>query len=143
MTRCPKPSVAPRWRLCWSAFLSNTGPTWTGRSMPDDDLLAADETMFRTNAWCSEAASSKRGAGFDQWGMKNTAQGGPTVLRYRSDLDTGLMRRYAADGTPSDPGLAGVRGVGPVAVPWYLLIIGSPEEIPWRFQYRLQLDAYV
>ena len=161
--------------------------------------------MFRTNAWCGEAASSKRGAGFDQWGMKKveratggqslsskaidptkwqdpgvgwgivlpdrdvppkdkaraadapecirtllaergkkyTAQGGATVLRYRSDLDTGLMRRYAADGTPSDPGLAGVRGVGPVAVPWYLLIIGSPEEIPWRFQYRLQLDAYV
>ena len=53
------------------------------------------------------------------------------------------MRRYAADGAPSDPGLGGLRGVGPNAVPWYLLIVGSPAEIPWRFQYRLQLDAFV
>jgi hypothetical protein len=170
-----------------------------------DDLFTADDTTFRTNAWCGEAASSGRGPGFDQWGLKKVrratgaqtmsakdvddtdwkddrvgwgivlperdlpaadkakaadapecirtllaerskvfaALGGAPVFRYRSDLDLGLMRRYAADGTPSDPGLGGARGIGPVAVPRYLLIVGSPEEIPWRFQYRLQLDAYV
>src|SRR5213082_3137050 len=45
-----------------------------GRSVPNDDYLAADETIFRTNAWCGKAASSERGAGFDQWGMKKVVR---------------------------------------------------------------------
>jgi hypothetical protein len=170
-----------------------------------DDFSVADDDTFRTNAWCGEAASSRRGPDFDQWGSRKVkkatggqslsakdvddtdwkddrvgwgivlperdlpgadkaraadapecirtllaerskifaALGGAPVFRYRSDLELGFMRRYAADGRASDPGLGGARGIGPVAVPRYLLIVGSPEEIPWRFQYRLQLDAYV
>jgi hypothetical protein len=71
------------------------------------------------------------------------AQGGAPVFRYREDLDDDLLRRYALDGTASDPSLTGLRGVGPAAIPWYLLIVGSPAEIPWSVQYRWQLDAFV
>jgi hypothetical protein len=65
------------------------------------------------------------------------------VFRYVSTLPPGVLRRYAADGTASDPGVGGARGMGPNALPMFLLIIGSPTEIPWSVQYRLQLDAAV
>jgi hypothetical protein len=70
-------------------------------------------------------------------------RGDAPVFRYVSDLPPGLLRRYAADGTASDPSLAGARGALPNAIPRFLLIIGSPKEIPWAFQYRLQLEASV
>jgi len=72
-----------------------------------------------------------------------TDRGNAPVFRYVSTLPLGMLRRYAADGTVSEPGLAGLRGNGPNAVPRFLLIIGSPAEIPWSVQCRLQLDACV
>ncbi|TFY85147.1 hypothetical protein DYL59_26520 [Pseudomonas kairouanensis] len=71
-------------------------------------------------------------------------RGNAPVFRYRSELaNTGQLRRYFADKSPADPHLAGDRGIGDYKVPRYLLIIGSPKEIPWSFQYRLQTDAFV
>lgn len=70
-------------------------------------------------------------------------RGNAPVFRYVSTLPPGVLRRYAADGTQSDPGVGGARGTGPNAVPKFLLIIGSPLQIPWSVQYRLQLDACV
>jgi hypothetical protein len=70
-------------------------------------------------------------------------RGGAPIFRYRPDLKEGRLRRYAANGTPSDPSLRGARGGAENAVPYYLLIVGSPAEIPWRAQYRLQPDAFV
>jgi hypothetical protein len=70
-------------------------------------------------------------------------RGSAPVFRYRSDLDDGRIRRYAADGQPLDIQLRGARGIGPTSVPYYLLIVGSPSQIPWKMQYRLQLDAFV
>lgn len=66
------------------------------------------------------------------------------VFRYREDIgrDGRLLRHY-----PNRPATAlhatGTRGVADLAVPRYLLIVGSPKDIPWRFQYRLQVDAFV
>ena len=71
------------------------------------------------------------------------ARGDAPVLRYRPDLDEGKLRRYAADGTARDLNPRGKRGVADDAVPWYLLIVGSPLEIPWNLQYRLNTDAFV
>jgi hypothetical protein len=68
---------------------------------------------------------------------------GSPVLRYRSDIEDGRLRRYTADGKAADLRIAGDRGTGPNEVPRYLLIVASPREIPWRAQCRMQLDAYV
>ncbi|MGH7305916.1 MAG: hypothetical protein ACRELZ_21735, partial [Candidatus Rokuibacteriota bacterium] len=68
---------------------------------------------------------------------------GAPVFRYRADLKEGRLRRYAPDGSYSDPSLRGERGIAVNAIPRYLLIVGSPVEIPWHTQYRLQADAYV
>lgn len=64
------------------------------------------------------------------------------VLRWREGLD-GRLRRYRTDGGQSDLNFRGQRGMGPNAIPRYLLIAASPEAIPWRAQYRLQAEAYV
>lgn len=66
------------------------------------------------------------------------------VLRWRPQEKGIRLRRYYADGRPpSDLGLNGKRGIQDGAVPRYLLIAASPEQIPWRAQYRLQTAAFV
>ncbi len=70
-------------------------------------------------------------------------RGHAPVFRYRADLNDGKICRYSADGTPIPIHPRGERGLGPNSVPRYLLIVGSPEQIPWKLQYRLQLDAFV
>lgn len=71
------------------------------------------------------------------------ARPGSPVLRYRSDVKEGKLRRYEKDGSAADLSLRGARGVDKNAIPRYLLICGSPAEIPWAVQYRLVADAFV
>lgn len=70
-------------------------------------------------------------------------RGNAPVFRYVAGLPPGKLRRYATDGTWSDPGTSGPRGMAANAIPRFLLLIGSPAEIPWSVQYRLQLDGCV
>jgi hypothetical protein len=65
------------------------------------------------------------------------------VLRWDSNLQNGTLRRYDAAGTASEPSLSGARGIAQYAIPHYLLVVATPEEIPWGVQYRLQSDAFV
>lgn len=58
-------------------------------------------------------------------------RGNAPVFRYRADLGEGRLRRYAPDGSASDPGLNGKRGIAPDAIPYYLLLTGpDPLELP-------------
>jgi hypothetical protein len=107
-----------------------------GIVLPDNDTPPTDKARASDAPECIRELITQRSKLYAAWG-------GVPVFRYRSDISVGLLRRYAADGTASDPGFNGKRGVGPDAVPWYLLIVGTPEQIPWQFQYRVQQDAYV
>lgn len=74
-----------------------------------------------------------------------TARAPAPVFRYREDIarDGRLLRHYPHR-APTQLRASGTRGThDDFAVPRYLLIVGSPEDIPWRFQYRLQADAFV
>lgn len=102
----------------------------------DVECRAEDRARALDAPECIQRLVAERGKEF-------AAEGGVPVFRYRADLDLGLLRRYSLAGKPSDPGFGGERGIGPNRMPWYLLIVGSPKEIPWRVQYRLQMDAYV
>jgi hypothetical protein len=72
---------------------------------------------------------------------------GAPVLRYRRDSMNGYLRRYNSSGsavTPSDLDVAATQaGIGPNEIPQYLLIYGSPRDIPWRAQYALNMSRCV
>jgi hypothetical protein len=69
---------------------------------------------------------------------------GSPVFRYRPHLGSNYLRRYYDNGrcqdtTPSESR----RGVGRGNLPRYLLIYGSPKEIPWDLQYVLNVSCFV
>lgn len=100
-----------------------------GVILPDSDAPAADKARALDAPECVRTLIA--------------ARSNAPVFRYVSTLPAGMLRRYAPDGSFTDPGIAGLRGMDANAIPKFLLIIGSPQEIPWSFQYRLQLDAAV
>lgn len=106
-----------------------------GLVLPDVTGDAKDKARALDAPECIRKLVAERGKAFP-------ALGGVPVFRYRAELESGLLRRHTLDGKEFDPGF-GDRGIGPNRIPWYLLIIGSPKDIPWRVQYRLQMDAYV
>ena len=67
------------------------------------------------------------------------------VFRYRTDLQNRFLRRYYLDRSSQDIQIssAGQRGIGVGRLPYYLLIVGSPEKIPWRLQYVLNQPCFV
>ncbi len=72
------------------------------------------------------------------------ARGDAPVFRYRPDIaDSGRLQRYYGHGKTASLRVGGSYGIDDKSVPRYLLIVGSPERIPWKFQYRLQCDAFV
>jgi hypothetical protein len=66
------------------------------------------------------------------------------VLRYRHETSSTHLRRHYPDGTAQDLALVGSeRGVGKGELPLFLLLFGTPAEIPWRFQFLLNQTAAV
>ncbi|MEK6374291.1 MAG: hypothetical protein AABO58_16510 [Acidobacteriota bacterium] len=65
------------------------------------------------------------------------------VFRYRPDVKKGFLRRYTTDGKERDIALSGSeRGIGDQKLPWYMLIVGSPTEIPWQLQYLMNVSCF-
>jgi hypothetical protein len=68
------------------------------------------------------------------------------VLRYRPEpeLDVHKLRRYLPGGEVRDPEVAlSTFGVAKDRLPLYVLIVGSPAEVPWRLQYSLARRHHV
>jgi hypothetical protein len=75
---------------------------------------------------------------------KRAARMGAPVLRYAPDLGNRFLRRYNANGKFEPLDINGTDpGVGPGQLPAYLLLAGSPKDIPWEFQYTLNLSRCV
>lgn len=69
---------------------------------------------------------------------------GSPVLRFCRNLQQGYLRRYYADGRAEVLSVQAPRpGSGAGKTPQYLLIYGSPAEIPWAVQYALNMSTYV
>jgi hypothetical protein len=72
------------------------------------------------------------------------ARAGAPVFRYRRDLGTAKLARYFLDGTRQDPEIGLSKfGTAKGRLPLYLLIVGTPAEIPWRLQYSLNRRHHV
>lgn len=75
------------------------------------------------------------------------------LLNFRKNQTRGLYQEYTGDAgyRPDDTaarfiarkGARVTDPVDPIKVPYYLLIIGSPEEIPFHFQYQLDVQYAV
>lgn len=67
------------------------------------------------------------------------------VLRYDPNKGSVIaaLRRYYPDGAQDPDLVATERGTGKGKLPRYLLLYGTPEEIPWHFQYALGHVAFV
>jgi hypothetical protein len=73
------------------------------------------------------------------------ARPGAPVFRYRPEFNNRFLQCYYADGSrqPPTPTSGATRGIGKGRLPQYLLIYGSPQQIPWSFQYVLNSSAFV
>jgi hypothetical protein len=73
------------------------------------------------------------------------ARAGSPVFRFRPDTWTGgYLRRYYPDGSQQDVRITGGEtGTGRGQMPRYLLIVGSPEQVPWSVQFRLNVSVCV
>lgn len=68
---------------------------------------------------------------------------GSPILRYRPDAGGESLRRYYTDRSAQSVMLSGSqRGTAPGRLPRYLLIYGSPTEVPWELQYLLNGPCY-
>lgn len=101
-----------------------------GIVLPDDETLAADAKAHALDApEIVQALLIKRRG---------------IAMRYRAGTPTNMLWRYYPDGTSQKimvTAQAWGRGVG--RVPRYLMLLGSPEILPWRLQFGLQADCYV
>jgi hypothetical protein len=109
---------------------NNSEVGW-GVILPDDDSLS--------NADRSTAAGAPAAIG-----RLVAKRGNAPVLRWRSELQQGFLRRYYPDGTFHDlSALAPDPGTEKCRIPKYLLIYASPVEIPWAVQYALNMSTFV
>jgi hypothetical protein len=121
-------------------------------------LLAADEPVDLRDWWDERVgwglvmcdndtlSESDRAAGADVpeelRPLLEKRKGSP-ILRYRPETGGESLRRYYTDRSAQSIMLSGSqRGTAPGRLPRYLLIYGSPTEVPWEFQYLSNGPCY-
>lgn len=65
------------------------------------------------------------------------------VFRYLATAQDGYLRRYSGDAYQDFSLVGSKAGIKPGCLPRYLLLYGSPDVIPWDFQYTANLTHYV
>jgi hypothetical protein len=66
------------------------------------------------------------------------------VFRYRADLNNRFLRRYYTNRSSQDIAIGtGDRGTAVGCLPHYLLIYGTPYDVPWDLQYILNTAGFV
>jgi hypothetical protein len=67
------------------------------------------------------------------------------VLRYTPGAPLGTLRRHYGDGSVAQDIQVAAQawGTSRGKVPRYLLMLGSPEKLPWTLQFLLQADCFV
>jgi hypothetical protein len=65
----------------------------------------------------------------------------PVVLRYHPDDEESLYRYEDGAKHPLPITGEGPRGTGRGGLPYYLLLLGPPDRLPWELQFRLNLVA--
>lgn len=68
--------------------------------------------------------------------------GKPVVLRYDPADETSLYRYENGARHPIPVTGEGVRGTGRGGLPYYLLLLGPPDRLPWELQFRLNLACF-
>lgn len=73
------------------------------------------------------------------------ARPGAPVFRYRPGAAQTTLTRYFANRPAQQVQIvgAGARGIAPGRLPYYLLIYGSPRNVPWSLQYVLNQSCFV
>lgn len=71
------------------------------------------------------------------------ARPGSPVLRWSAAHGNEVLLRYDAAGGYKPLALVSADGIAPDALPLYLLIAASPQQVPWSFQYAANLRRYV
>ena len=99
-----------------------------GLVLPDNPALSYPERARADDA----PAAARRLA------LARSAPAEPVVLRY-SPGDEASLFRYNSDGTrhPLPVTGEGPRGMQRGGLPYYLLLLGSPEKLPWELQFNL------
>ncbi|MCX5542150.1 hypothetical protein M3A49_22050 [Paraburkholderia sp. CNPSo 3076] len=71
------------------------------------------------------------------------ARPGSPVLRWSAAHGNEVLLRYDTKGGYKPLALVSDDGIAPDALPLYLLIAASPQQVPWSFQYAANLRRYV
>lgn len=72
------------------------------------------------------------------------ARGPAPVLRWRPDEPDVLLRYYSGYANPERIPIGGTpRGIADGAIPSFLMLWGSLDQLPWRLQYSLNLDPRI
>lgn len=118
----------------WLAAGARPGTDWLDPRVGWGLVLADDPQLpLRERGRADDAPEPAR-----RLAAARSSSGAPVVLRYAAGDLTDLYR-YRADGTrvPVPTAGTGDRGAGTEALPQYLLLLGTPQQIPWELQFVL------
>jgi len=143
--------------------LTVTCNAWTGNGKTDGEIADPAEWSLRRNIEAAPRLLAPRTVDLRNWQDPSVGWGvviaegtkipaplqelittrKAPVFRYKSDWAFQYVLLRNADAGKDIDINAAPRGTAPDALPYYLLIYGSPKEVPWRLQYVLNANRCV